>query len=667
MNKQEARIRLNKLRQAIDNYRYQYHVLDKLDISEAALDSLKHELVKIEQQYPDLVTSDSPSQRVAGGVLPGFTKVKHARPILSIEDAFDLEEIKDWQFRNEKILKEPVKEYYGELKMDGLAMVLTYQKGLLVKAVTRGDGQIGEDVTANIRTIDSVPLSLAKNSGLVWPDRLDIRGEVVITKTELQRINNLQIAKGLPVFANPRNLAAGTIRQLRPEIVAERKMDFYAFEILSDLGQVSHDQVHEWLRSYGFKTNPHSRILNGFKEVEAYLNKWQDQKKQLPYQTDGVVLVINNIRQQKILGSVGKADRWMLAFKFPAEQATTKVKDIIIQVGRTGVLTPVAILEPVKLAGTLVSRATLHNYDEIIRLQVRIGDTVILQKAGDIIPDIVEVLPKLRTGREKIFTMPSNCPVCDSKVKKSDGEVAYYCSNSHCGAVLRESLYYAVGKNAFDIDGLGPRIIDQLLAAGLIKDLADLFSLSAKEVSQLPGFADLSADNLVKAVAAKKNISLDRFLLALGIRHVGQSTAREVALKAGSLDNLLKMEQADFLAIKEIGQVVADSLANYLRRADVRQLINKLKSKGIKVANLSKISTGSWSGKTVVFTGTLKKLSRLQAKNLAQSIGAKISDSLVSKTDYLVVGGEPGSKYDKAKKLGVKIINEDEFLKLVEK
>ncbi|MBU1039447.1 NAD-dependent DNA ligase LigA [Patescibacteria group bacterium] len=667
MNKAAAKIRINKLRQVINHYRYQYHVLDKLEISEAALDSLKHELVKLENYYPDLITSDSPSQRVAGGILPGFVKVKHSQPILSIEDAFNLEEIKAWQERNEKILKIEITEYYGELKMDGLAIVLTYVKGLLISAVTRGDGRIGENVTANVRTIEGVPLRLETTKDLVWPERLDIRGEVVISLKELARINKMQQVKGLPLFVNPRNLAAGTMRQLQSEVAASRKMDFYAFEILSDLGQAKHSQVHDWLKLYGFKTNPYSKILRGTKEVVDYLTVWQNKKSILPYQTDGVVLVVNDIKQQKILGSVGKADRWMLAFKFPAEQATTKVKDIIIQIGRTGVLTPVAILEPVKLAGTTVSRATLHNYDEIKRLDIRVGDTVILQKAGDIIPDVVKVLPKLRVGQEKVFSMPSTCPSCGSKINKPSGEVAYYCGNSHCTAVLGQSLRHAVAKGAFDIVGLGPRIIDQLLETGLVKDLSDLFSLSADKVSQLPGFADLSADNLLKAIAARKKIPLDNFLFALGIRHVGQITARQVALQAGSLEKLLNFCQEDFLKIKEIGHVVAASLAEYFNQSDSKKLLTKLKAKGVEPINLLISSVGPRSGEVFVFTGVLSHLSRQQAKFLVQSTGAMVSDSLSSKTDYLVVGHKPGSKQVNAKKLGVKIINEQEFLKIVKR
>jgi len=667
MNKAEAKQRIAKLRQEINRYRYQYHVLDKSDISEAALDSLKHELVQLEKQYPDLITPDSPSQRVAGTALPGFSKVRHRYPILSIEDAFNMAEVVEWQERNAKILGAPVDSYFGELKMDGLAMVLTYEQGLLVQAATRGDGRVGEDVTINLRTVESVPLRLENLPGRRLPSRLDVRGEVVITKREWQRINAEQVRQNLPLFANPRNLAAGTIRQLQPQIAASRRLEFYAFELMTDINQLTHEEVHFLLRQLGFKTNPHCRLLANLTAVEEYLNYWQDKRQQLPYQTDGVVLVVNNIAQEKKLGSVGKADRWMLAYKFPAEQATTKVEDIMVQVGRTGVLTPVAKLTPVRLAGTTVSRATLHNYDEVKRLDIRVGDTVIVQKAGDIIPDVVQVLSKLRNGREKIFVMPKLCPSCGSAVIQPEGEVAYYCSNRHCPAVRREGLYHAVGKNGLDIPGLGPRIVDQLWSAGLIKDLADLFILRVDDLEQLPGFGRISAAKLIKAIDSRRRLPLDKLLVALGIRHIGQTISRDLAVYAGSLTRLLSLTAADLSSVPGVGSVAADSLVNSLRQPAIQKLLKKLLANGLKIEPIAASATGPWQGKKVVFTGSLTSLARSEAQALARQLGAEVGDNVSSQTDYVVVGDKPGSKYDRAKKLSIKIINEEEFLKLAGK
>lgn len=663
MNRLEAKERIVKLKAEINHHRYLYHVLDKQEISEAALDSLKHELWQLEQAWPDLITADSPTQRVAGKPLAGFNKVKHSKPILSIEDAFLLAEIQDWQERNEKILGEKVNGYFGELKMDGLAMVLTYERGLLVRAATRGNGLVGEEVTSNIRTIESVPLVLEKIKRNL-PDRLEIRGEIVITKSELERINKEQTKRGLSVFANPRNLAAGSIRQLDPKVTATRRMDFYAFELLTDVGQITHSEVHKILHDLGLKTSPYSQELPSLEAVEKYLKIWEKKRDNLPYQTDGVVLVVNSIAQERRLGSIGKADRWMLAYKFPAEQATTRVLDIVVQVGRTGVLTPVAVLAPVVVAGSTVSRATLHNQDEVERLDVRVGDTVIVQKAGDVIPDIVQVLPKLRTDKEKPFNLPSTCPVCGSKVVRRQGEVAAYCSNAKCFAVAREKLYHFVSRAAFDFDGLGPKIIDQLLDSGLIKDAADLFNLTKGDLEPLERFAEKSAQNLIEAIAARKQITLPRFINSLGIRHVGEETAELLAHNFGNLNSLINASINEFENIAGVGPVVARSLADFFAQVENKKLIDKFLKVGIKIVT-TKETGGKLAGKTFVFTGTLNKLSREQAKEYVRKLGGKIGETISTNTGYVVVGDNPGSKYDQAKKLGLKILNEDNFCQLI--
>ncbi|MEK7497125.1 MAG: NAD-dependent DNA ligase LigA [Patescibacteria group bacterium] len=663
MNKSETKIRIKKLRDEINHHRYLYHVLDKPVISDSALDSLKHELYKLEQEYPEFITADSPTQRVGGEPAPDFKKVKHLQPIISIEDAFDLEEITDWQTRNEKILGAKILGYFGELKMDGLSMVLTYQDGQLVRAATRGDGEWGEDVTSNVRTMESVPLVLEKMNKKL-PARLDIRGEVVITKKEWERINQVQSKNNLPAFANPRNLAAGTIRQLDPKITAGRYLEFYAFELMTDLGQTTHAEVHELLNKLGFKTNPHCKTLPDLSSISKYLKQWENSRAKLPYQTDGVVLVVNDIKQEKKLGSVGKSDRWMLAYKFPAEQGTTQVQDIIIQVGRTGVLTPVAVLAPVKLAGSVVSRATLHNEDEIKRLDIRIGDTVIVEKAGDIIPDVVQVLPKLRTGKEKIWQMPKSCPVCNSQTKRKEDFVAWYCSNKNCPSVRREGLYHFVSRTAFNIDGLGPQIIDQLMDEGKIHDAADLFIIKPVDLVGLERFAEVSSVKLVEAINKARTISLDKFIYALGIRHVGEQTARAVAEKFGSLANFMSVEFSEFQKISDVGPVVAQSLFEFVNNKKSQQLVERLLKNGVRVADAKK-QAGGLVGKTFVLTGTLLNLTRDEAKQKIIAAGGKVSESVSVKTDYVVAGVEAGSKLEKARKLGVKVLSEEELMRMI--
>lgn len=663
MNKAEAKERILKLRAEINRHRYLYHVLDKIEISDAALDSLKHELVELERQYSELITPDSPSQRVGGKALRTFDKVNHIKPILSIEDAFSFSEIKDWQDRNEKLLGEPARGYFGELKMDGLAMVLTYENGELIRAATRGNGLVGENVTLNVRTMESVPLKLEKIKQKL-PNRIDVRGEVVITKDELKRINKGQASMGAAEFANPRNLAAGTIRQLDPKITRQRRMDFYAFEILTDVGVAKHSEVHELLKKLGFKINPHCRELADLTAAEQYLKIWETKRDSLPYQTDGAVIVVNNIAQEKKLGFVGKAERWMLAYKFPAEQATTKVKDIIIQIGRTGVLTPVAVLEPVSVAGTTVARATLHNQDEIDRLDIRIGDTVIIQKAGDIIPDVVEVLTRLRTGKEKKFFIPKKCPICQSEVIKKSTEVAYYCTNANCPSRTREGLYHFASRAAFDIEGLGPKIVDLLVDAGLVQDAADFFTLTAEDLMPLERFAEKSAQNLISSISQRRTISLERFINSLGIRHVGEQTARDLAQNFGSLDNIMQATKEKYETVSNIGGVIADSLVDYFSTKASQQLLDKFKRIGLKFEKVI-TNKGALAGKKFVLTGSLSTMSRDQAKNLIRQQGGVTSDSVSRETDYVVVGDNPGSKYTLAKKLKVNTISEQDFIKLV--
>lgn len=672
MNKIEAKKRIEKLRKEIRRHRYLYHVLDKPEISDGALDSLKNELQKLENEYPRFITPDSPTQRVGGKPLSKFKKLKHTNPILSLRDAFSLEDLKDWEERNNKILGGNNNfSYYVELKLDGLAIVLRYRNGLLEKGITRGNGKVGEDVTSNLRTIESIPLKLEKVPGKAskaLQGIFEVRGEVVMTKKSFAKTNKEQEKKGEPVFANPRNTAAGSIRQLDPRVAAERELDCTVFEILTDIEQETHDEVHYILKKLGFKTSPYTKLCSDIDDAFKFLKKWEKRRKNLEYDTDGAVLVINDILSQKKLGSIGKAERWMVAYKFPAEQATTVVEDIKIQVGRTGTLTPVAYLKPVTVAGSRVKRATLHNIDEIKRLDVKIGDTVIIQKAGDIIPDIIRVIKNLRTGKEKEFKMPKICPVCGAKVLKKKEEVNYYCSSKNCGAKKREQMYHFVSKKAFDIEGLGPQIVDQLYDSGLITDIADIFSLKKEDLIPLERFEEKSADNLIKAIKNKKNINLERFIIALGIRHVGEETATDLASNFGSLENLKKASLEDLNNIYEIGDVVAKSVYDYFNDKDNLFFLNKLKTLGVEVENKKIIKKHSiLKDKTFVITGTLDSMSRNQAKDKIRNLGGKTTSSISKKTNYLVAGQNSGSKLNKAKKLGVKILSEKEFLAMLKK
>lgn len=673
MNRAQTKERIIKLRAAIDHYRYTYHVLDKSEISDAALDSLKHELWELEQVFPDLVTPDSPTQRVGGEPLKEFKQVQHMRPILSIDDAFSFTEVQDWQTRNENILQEQVRGYFGELKMDGLSIILRYNHGLFVTGVTRGDGLVGEDVTHNLKTIDSIPLRLRENKNFAIPDTLWVRGEVVITKDELQRINKEQAKRGLPLFANPRNLAAGSIRQLDPKITVERRMDFYAFEVLTDLGLQNHAEVHQALREFGFKTNPECQELKDLSAVENYFQAIRKKRAKLSYEIDGTVIVVNNLAQEKKLGSVGKSDRWMLAYKYPGEQATTIVEDIYVQVGRTGALTPVALLKPVQVSGVTVTHATLHNEDEIKRLDVRVGDTVIVQRAGDVIPDIMKVLIDLRTGKEKKFVMPDKCPVCGSIAKrqtvadkKQEKSVALFCTNKDCFAQTRERLIHFVSRRAFDIEGMGDKIAEQLINEGLVKDPADLFSLTAGDLEPLARFAEKSAQNLVEAIRSRKKINLARFIYALGIRHVGEETALALAHHFHALDKLQQITHEDLQKVPDIGPVVADSIFKWFNEKKNQALLKKFSDAGLQVENEKGINvSGHLAGLSFVLTGELKSLTRDQAKDLIRANSGIVSESVSKKTSYVVAGDKPGSKYDKAKSLGVKILDEAGFKKLI--
>ena len=672
MNKQETKIRIEKLKKEIDHHRYLYHVLDKQEISDAAQDSLKHELDLLERQYPEFITPDSPTQRVGGKPLDEFKKVTHKARMLSLVDAFSFEELQDWEDRNAKLVPNRKElDYYAEIKMDGLAVTLIYRNGLFHQGATRGDGRVGEDITQNLRTIEAIPLQLeiAKLPKTVQAQakrEVEIRGEAFMTKKVLEQLNLQQARKKLPPFANPRNAAAGSIRQLDPKITASRKLSFMAYDLVTDLGQRTHQEAHLLMKQLGFRAGEYNEYCQDIRAVEAYHEKIGKIRNKMPYWTDGIVVNVNDIGLFKRLGVVGKAPRGALAYKYPAEQATTVVEDIQVQVGRTGALTPVAHLRPVKVAGSTVSRATLHNLDEIERLDVRIGDTVILQKAGDVIPDIVKTLPNLRTGREKKFAMPVKCPVCGSKVVRREGEVAYYCSNKKCYAQQHEGLRHFVAKNAFDIEGLGPKILEQLAAADLVKDSADLFDLQESDLEPLERFAEKSAANLVSAIQSAKEVSLARFIYALGIRHVGEETAIDLAQKFGSLAKLKGASFEELSNIYDIGDVVAKSIYEFFHTGHNLALIKKLQDRGVLIKSEKKVAAKTGlTDKKIVVTGSLESMSRDEAKARVRQAGGDWVSSVSKKTDYVVVGTKPGSKADKAKKLGVRIISENEFIELL--
>jgi len=672
MTKAEAKKRIVKLRKVINYHNYSYHVLDKPEISDAAFDSLKHELYQLEQQYPDLITLDSPTQRVSGRALDKFIKVRHKKRMLSLEDVFYQEEFEAWQKRIQKLVPHQRLDYFAELKIDGFAITLIYRNGVFVQGATRGDGKVGEDVTQNLKTIASIPLRLEihqklprkiekKVKALLEKGAIEVRGEVYMTKKVFEQVNQQRQKKGLPLYANPRNTAAGSIRQLDPKIAADRQLDFLAYDVVTDVGQQTHREEHQIAWALGFRVDQ-GQYCRNLNEVIKFWNKIGRARARLPYQIDGVVVSVNDNQVFKKIGVVGKAPRGAIAFKFPAKEATTVIENIVVQVGRTGALTPVAKLKPVRIGGTSVTRATLHNEDEIKRLDVRIGDTVIVQRAGDVIPDVVKVIKKLRSGREKKFQMPQRCPVCGSKVIRPKGEAVHRCTNKKCGAQQRKRLIHFASKKGFDIEGLGPKIVEQLMDERLVSNPADIFSLSQGDLVPLERFAEKSAINLIEAIEQSRKISLAKFIYALGIRHVGEETAINLAQYFGNLNKLEPASLEELLKVKDIGQIVAQSVYQWFNNKTDLRLIDRLIKNGVQVGQTKTVQR-KLAGLTFVLTGELNKFTREQAKEKIRQLGGDISSSVSKETNFVVAGKEPGSKYNQAKKIGVKIINEKEFLR----
>ena len=672
MNKQQATERIEKLRELINNYRYHYHVLDESIMSEAAADSLKHELTVLETEYPDLITPDSPSQRIAGKALEGFTSVQHSSRMLSLNDVFDRTEVEAWEGRITKLLPPKTKlEYFADIKMDGLACALIYEDGILVRGITRGDGFVGEDVTANIRTIDSIPLKLRFSLELeqFLKGRTEIRGEIVMYKVDFDALNAERAKEDKPLFANPRNTAAGTIRQLDPRLVNSRKLYFRAYDLLRDQANEvpTNDFAYKALRGLGMLSSTEAKVLNSVEEIINFAKYWEIKRQELPFNTDGLVVKVNDRDLYRRLGVVGKAPRAAIAYKYAAEQATTKVKDIFVSIGRTGAATPVAMLEAVVVAGSTVQMATLHNASEIERKDIRIGDTVIVHKAGDIIPEVVEPLTTLRDGSETVFKMPVHCPECDTKlVKYKLEDVIWRCPNDSCPSRSWKRLEHFASKSALDIEGLGEKNVIALIESGLVKDQADIYKLKVDQVIKLDRFAEVSANKLVTAIQSKTKPTLARFIYGLGIRHIGTQTAIDLSNSYRSIEALNQATIDSLSQVEGIGDIVAEAVVEWFAESRNQKLLAKFRELRVWPEPVKKVG-GKLSGINFVVTGSLDSMGREEAAEKIRALGGTFQSSLGKDTTYLVVGHNVGaSKLTRATKLGITQLDEAAFLKLLE-
>ncbi len=745
MDKKAVKERIEHLKKAVNKYRYERLVLNKEEISPEAEDALKKELFDLEQQYPDLITPDSPTQRVGGQPLKEFKKVRHEKSMLSFNDAFSEQDMNDWLTRVENYLgysifkradipspkpaqasgqgsargrraSRPARRsvgagggisesatlgrtmrveegnsasapFYCELKIDGLAIELVYENGILVRGSTRGDGSTGEDITQNLKTVEAIPLNLETKNLKPKTDKLIVRGEVFLSKKEFERTNKEREKNTWKIFANPRNMAAGSVRQLDPKITASRKLDSFAYDIVNEFDLATHEEKHQILKDLGFKTNPNNQPAKSLKEVFEFRNYWEKHREKLPYEIDGIVVIINDNKIFEQAGVIGKAPRAAVAYKFSPKEATTIVEDIKVQIGRTGTLTPVAVLKQVEVGGVKITHATLHNYDQIKRLGLKIGDTVIISRAGDVIPQVNKVLKELRTGKEKEFKMPHVCPIDNSKIVQ---EGAFYrCSNPKCGARNRESIRHFVSRGAFNIEGLGPKIIDRFLDEGLISDVADIFQLKEGDIAALKRFGEKSAQNIVNEINEKKNVSLNRFVYSLGILQVGEETSQLLAKKfqykevrppqisrqysevePPKIKDLIKfyrnLSSEQLQEIPDVGPKVAQNIYDWFRNERNINFLEKLEKVGIEIEiPRLKAKSSKLKDKTFVLTGVLESMSREEAKEKIRELAGDVSESVSKKTDYVVAGSEPGSKYEKAKRLGVKTIDEKEFLAIL--
>jgi len=667
ISREEAKKKINQLRKEIRYHDYRYYVLDEPEISDAEYDRLMRELEKLEERFPDLVTPDSPTQRVGAPPKEEFGTVKHSIPMLSLSNAFEENEVYDFDRRVRKGLDGGRPEYVAEPKIDGLAVEIVYEKGVIRVGSTRGDGETGEDITENLKTIRAIPLKL-REEDISAPDLLEVRGEVYMSKRNFQKLNQERERKGEPLFANPRNAAAGSLRQLDPKITASRPLGIFFYGVGRVEGREfqSHWEILQTLLKWGFIVNPHIELCSNIEECIRYFNRIYEIREELDYEIDGVVFKVSQLEYQRRLGEISRSPRWALAYKFPPTQATTKIKEIRVQVGRTGALTPVAILEPVEVGGVTVSRATLHNQDEIERKDVRVGDTVLIQRAGDVIPEVVKVIKEKRTGEEKKFKLPSRCPVCGTEVSQPPGEVVARCPNISCPARLKESIKHFASKQALDIEGLGDKIVEALVNRGMVKSIPDLYRLQKEDFLKLEGFAEKSAQNMINALEKSKKTTLDRLLYGLGIRHVGQHLAKVLAERYTDIASLSKASQEELLQIPEIGPEVAASIREFFASKENFKVISDLEKLGVKYPVEKVRVEGKLKGLTFVFTGELENFTRDEAKRLVEKKGARVTSSVSKKTDYVVTGKNPGSKLDKAREYGVKIIGEEEFAKLIQ-
>ncbi|MBI0580296.1 NAD-dependent DNA ligase LigA [Neobacillus cucumis] len=663
MDLQTAEQRINELKSLLNQYGYEYYVLDKPTVPDAEYDRLMQELLNLEEKFPELKTSDSPSERVGGPVLDLFEKVEHRTPMLSLGNAFNDGDLRDFDRRVRQAVGDDV-SYVCELKIDGLAVSLRYENGLFHQGATRGDGTIGEDITANLKTIKSIPLRLRENVSI------EVRGEAFMPKRSFEALNRAKEENGEEPFANPRNAAAGSLRQLDPKMAASRNLDVFLYGIadIGGLGVTSHSEGLDYLDALGFKTNKERRKCSGIDDVIEYVNSWVEKRPHLPYEIDGIVIKVDSLEQQEQLGATAKSPRWAVAFKFPAEEVVTTLLDIELSVGRTGVVTPTAILIPVKVAGTTVQRASLHNEDLIREKDLKIGDKVVIKKAGDIIPEVVNVLAEERTGTERDFYMPTHCPECESELVRLDGEVALRCINPKCPAQIREGLIHFVSRDAMNIEGLGERVISQLFAEKLIADVADIYKLTREQLLALERMGEKSVSNLLKAIEASKSNSLEKLLFGLGIRHVGAKAAKTLAQEFGLMDHLAAATKEQLISINEIGEKMADSIVTFFEKEEVTSLLKELSSYGVNMEYkgakpvLAAESDSIFAGKTIVLTGKLEKLSRNEAKEKIEALGGNVAGSVSKKTHLVIAGEEAGSKLSKAQELGIEVWDEEKLL-----
>ena len=665
MNRSSIREKINDLRDKIRYHDWRYYVLSDPEISDKEYDDMMKELRDIERLYPEFASPDSPTQRVSGAVLEGFNAVTHRVKMLSLDNTYSESEVWEWEDKIKRMLKKKTHiDYMAELKIDGVSCSLVYENGVFSLGATRGNGNIGEDITNNLKTIKSIPLKLL---GSNIPPRIDIRGEIYMEKKDFDAINREKIKKGEPLFANPRNAASGSLKLLDSAMVSRRNLKcfIHSFGWIEGRSFSSQEHFLNTAAKWGLRINPNNRYCKNLEEVIEYYNYWVEERDKLEYEADGVVIKINNFALHDILGSTLKSPRWAVAYKFPAQQATTVVKNVEFGVGRTGIITPVAVLEPVVCGGVTISRVTLHNFDEVKRLDIRVGDTVLIERAGDVIPKVVKVIFSKRLGHSKKVTVPGKCPVCGSKVaKEKEGEVYWYCINPDCPARLKESILHFASRSAMDIEGIGESLADELIKRGTVKSLVDIYKLSEADLLKLPLFKEKKAKNICSAVQKSKNKSLSCFLYGLGIPHIGEKAAKLLAERYRDIDKFFELRSNDYEKIPDIGPVMAESLANFFGDRKIRQMIDGFKKEGLLLKEDIK-SSNVLKGKVFVFTGELSGVSRIEAQRIVESLGGRWSSSVSKNTDFVVAGSNPGAKFDKAKKLGIKIINEEEFKKMV--